>query len=226
LVIGVVLLGCTDAARAQSQDAPAGAHRFTVSAGLAWLGGYPIGSNTATLRRNEPGTTTPSAFTLFQADTSLDRAFGVDARFSIAFTRDFDAEIGGGYSQPRLAASVSADPESDPAVLSDQRLTQVTVDGSLIWRVPGIDLGSRTTPYVIGGVGYLRQIDEDRVRVETGTVGHIGGGVRYWVRGGDGTRRALGIRGEARLQLRSGGVEFEDKRRMFPAVNLLGTFGF
>jgi len=225
LVVGVVLLGFAASALAQAQPSSRGP-RFTVSGGLSGLGGYPLGSTTATLRRNEPGTTTPGDFTLFQADTSLERAFGVDARFSVALTRAFDVEVGGAYSQPRLAASISGDPESDPIVLSDQRLKQFTVDGSLIWRLPGIDLGSRAMPYVIGGAGYLRQIDDDRVKVETGTVGHLGGGVRYWLRGSANARRALGVRGEARLQIRSGGIEFEDKRRVFPAVYVLGTLGF
>jgi hypothetical protein len=220
------MLACADAAAARAQSPTQGAGRFSVSGGLTWLGGYPLGSNTASLRRNEPGTTTPSGFTLFAVDASLERAYGVDARFAYAIARAFDVEVGGAFSQPRIAARISQDAEGDSIVLSDQRLTQFSLDGSLIWHVQAIDLGSRARPYVIGGVGYLRQIDDDRARVETGTVAHAGGGVRYWLRGDENTRHRLGLRGEARFQLRSGGVDFEGKTRMAPAVYLLGTFGF
>jgi hypothetical protein len=222
--VGFALLLCAPAAFAQTPAA--GPSRWSVSGGLSWLGRYPAGSGTATLRRNEPGTTTPGSFTLFDVDTSIERALGVDARLAYALARAFDIEVGGAFSQPRLAASITGDEEADSIELTDQRLTQFTLTGSLVWHVMAIDLGFRARPYVIGGLGYLREIDDERAQAERGTVGHIGGGVNYWPRGDANARHGFGLRGEARLQIRSGGFEFEDKVRVGPSVAVLGTFAF
>jgi hypothetical protein len=226
VVLTIALLGLSTAAGAQTPSPSQPDRRFIVSGGLSWLGGYGLGITTATLRRNEPGTATPDLFTLFQADTSLERTFGLDTRLAYALSPAFEVEVGGAFSQPKVSASISQDQEGEPVVLSDQQLMQFTLEGSLLWNVAAIDLGPRAMPYVIGGAGYLRQVDDDRANVETGLVTHIGGGVRYWLTGDARSRRAFGLRGEARLQFRSGGLEFEDKVRMAPALNVLATFAF
>jgi hypothetical protein len=224
----VVVVGLTTTVPvvAQAQGPAPETHAFTVSGGASWLGGYPIGANSATLRRNEPGTTAPSPFTLFNADLSIERAWGADARLAYAVTEAFELELGGAYSRPAVAISIAQDPESTAVVLSGEKLYQFVVDGSVVWHLSRLALAGRTRPYLTAGAGRLWQLDGDRVQVETGTVAHVGGGVRYWLRGGDGIRRALGVRGEVRLQMRSGGVEIESKTRLFPAVHLLGFFGF
>jgi hypothetical protein len=226
LLAALVVLGCVLPASAQAQVPAPRAHRFTLSGGLSWLGGYPIGGHTATLRRNEPGTTTPAAFTLFNAEASIERAWGADARLGYALTRAFELEIRGAYSRPAVTIGISQDPESDSVVLGDEDLSQFVVDGSLIWHVSRLARGTRMRPYLTAGAGHVWQLYEDRVQVETGLLGHAGGGVRYWLRGGDAARRALGLRGEVRLQMRSGGVEVEGKTRVFPAVHVLVFLGF
>ena len=47
---------------------------------------------------------------------------------------------------------------------------------------------------------------------------YAGGGLRYWLRGGDGQRRAVGLRADARAQWRVDGVEFEGRTRVAPLV--------
>lgn len=222
----ILLLTTTVPAFAQEHDPLPRAHAFTLSGGMSWLGGHPIGANSATLRRNEPGTTTPSAFTLFNADLSIERAWGADVRLGYALTRAFEMELRGGYSRPAVAISISQDAESDAVVLGDEDLYQFVLDGSIVWHLSQLTIGPRMRPYLTAGAGRLWQLDEERVQVETGTVAHLGAGVRYWLRGGDPARRALGLRGEVRLQMRSGGLEIEAKTRLFPAIHLLGFVGF
>jgi hypothetical protein len=219
----LVLLAAPVNAQTQRASQPA---RFSVAGGVLWAGGYSTGIVGATLRRNAPGTTTPPGFTLFTAETSVERAVGVDARFRYAVTRAFDIEAGGTFSQPRLIARIDRDEEADPVELGDQRLSQFTLEGSVLWHLTPINLGARARPFVIGGIGYLRQLDQDRSAAETGTVGRIGAGVNYWLRSDHTTRRGFGVRGEASLQIRSGGYRFEDKVHMGPAISVLGTFGF
>jgi hypothetical protein len=103
---------------------------------------------------------------------------------------------------------------------------QYLIDVSAVWQISQLELGNRARPYVVAGGGYLRQLDVDRVKAETGNLFHLGGGIRYWLRGSDARRRALGLRAEVRAQLRSGGLEFEEKTRLAPAANLFLFFGF
>ncbi|MDP2388805.1 MAG: hypothetical protein Q8N52_00650, partial [Acidobacteriota bacterium] len=92
---------------------------------------------------------------------------------------------------------------------------------AVVWHMP-VRLGPRVRPLVVGGAGYLRQLHEERTLVETGQVYYAGVGARYWIRGGSGTARSLGLRGDLRANLRRGGIDFEDKARVYPtfAVHL------
>jgi hypothetical protein len=50
--------------------------------------------------------------------------------------------------------------------------------------------------------------------------------VRYWLRGGDDAHRSLGIRAEARAQMRRGGIEYSGRLRTSPVFNVFGFLGF
>jgi hypothetical protein len=226
LFIALALCGGVATAAAQDNSPAPRAHRFTITGGLSWLGGYPIGGNTATLRRNEAGTTAPSGFPLFTADASLRRAAGVEARIGFGLTRALAVEFGGGYARPRMAVAITQDQESPSVVLDDERISQYMIEAAVLWQLSQLNLGSRARPYLSVGGGYLRQLYENRVKLETGRVAHIGGGVRYWLHGGDAAHRAIGIRAELRAERRSGGIELAGQARVFPVANLFAFFGF
>jgi hypothetical protein len=211
-----------------AQDAPSLApHRISVSGGMALAGGYDIGSATALLRRNETGTTTPGLVTLFAADGAIERAASVEARVGFTLSPTIVIEFGGSYSRPVVAVDITTDSEAgDTPLLTDQRLSEYVVDVSGLWQIPKLNLGSRAAPYVMFGGGYLRQLDIDRVRAETGKIFHVGGGVRYWFRGERAQGRALGARAEIAAQARSGGVDFEEGTRIAPALKIFAFFSF
>ena len=71
-----------------------------------------------------------------------------------------------------------------------------------------------------GGAGYLRQLHEDRTLGETGQVYYAGGGARYWLRGGDARSTSLGLQGEVRVNVRRGGIDFENATRRYPSLGL------
>ena len=83
-----------------------------------------------------------------------------------------------------------------------------------------LTFGPRVRPFVLAGGGYLRQLYDERTLVETGSLYYAGAGVRYWLRGGDGQRRSVGLRADGRAQWRRDGVEFEGKTRVAPVVTL------
>jgi opacity protein-like surface antigen len=216
-----LVLAAVPPAMAQDDGPAFRPHHVTISAGTTLLGGYDIGSVNATLRRNETGTSTPGPLTLFVADGALNRAAAVEARIGYPLTRVLALEFGGSYSRPTVAVDVSGDTEagsSEP--LTDQRLSQYLIDVSVLWQISQLKLGGRARPYVTAGAGYLRQLDIDRVRAETGKTFQFGAGVHYWLRGGDAARRALGVRAQVNAMLRSGGLDFDGATRLAPAVKL------
>ena len=185
------------------------------------LGGYRVGDRTVTIPRNPAGT----PFTLLRAESDFARAVGVEGRVAFAFRQNLAVEVGGAYSTPELGVTISQDPELTTAAVASERVQQYTVDVSGVFQLP-VRIGTRARPYAIGGAGYLRQLHEGRLLVETGRSIHVGGGLQYWLRGANGSGRAVGVRGEARVVRRTGGVDFDERSRTFPALSILAFFGF
>jgi len=213
-----VILATAGSAWAQTSGPALRAHPVTVAVGATWAGGYPIGDRAATLRRNTTSGTPP--FTLFDAAASFGHVAGVETRIGVTLTPALVVEIGGAYARPQIAVVISGDAESVPQTLAGDAISQYVVDLSLAWQLPRIRVGSRGRPYRAAGGGYLRQLYAEGTRAETGQIYHLGGGLRYWLRGGDGAGRDLGIRAEVRATTRRGGIEFNGKSRHYPVATL------
>jgi hypothetical protein len=209
---------------AQPKRAAVRPDRVTVSGGVTLNGAYGLGDPRAELRHNSVGA--PSPFTFFRIESALDTVAGVEARVGYAVTSLVTLEVGGTYARPQVSIAIFQDPETDARSLVTEKLSQYVVDASGVFHLPYPTLGRRARAYVVGGGSYLRQLHEDRLLVETGRGVHIGGGVRYWLRGSAQSPHAFGLRGEVRYVRRFGGVDFEDKSRGYPAVSLLVFAGF
>jgi hypothetical protein len=196
--------------------------QIVVSGGMLASGGYPVGDVTAMLRRN--ATVNQAPFTLLIAESELSRSLGLEGRVAIALTTAFSVELGGSYSKPELGVTISQDVEAPAGAFASEHIEQFLVDVSGIYQLP-YAIGRRARAYALGGGGYLRQLHEGRVEVDTGSTLHLGGGILYWLRAGP-QRRPLGARAEVRYVRRTGGVEFEDRSRNYPAVSVLAFFGF
>lgn len=194
-------------------------HHLTVGGGVVWTGGYPIGDATAQLRGNAVGASAPP-FTLFQSESAIEATAGVDARVGLAMSRSLTLELGVSYQRPGLTTSLSQDAEAAAVTIDAERLSQYVVDIGALWQLPRLTFGPRVRPFVLAGGGYLRQLYDERTLVETGSLYYAGAGVRYWLRGGDGQRRSVGLRADGRAQWRLDGVEFEGKTRVAPVVTL------
>jgi hypothetical protein len=221
MVVGAVLamLGPVDVL-AQTPSSPSlRSGRFSVSGGLAWAGGYEIGDAQAELRSNAAGST-PPPFTLFRARSSIDATAGGELRLGYALTPAIVLEIGTAYSRPSITTVLTMDAEAEDATIDAEELIQVVIDAGATWQVPVNALG-RLRPFVTGGGGYLRQLYSERTIVETGQIYYVGGGARIWLRGGDGQRRSMGLRGDVRATWRRNGVEFDGKTRVGPVATVL-----
>ena len=224
VVVAVLSLWCPSAALAQAGDPSLRPRHVTVSGGAAFAGGYPIGDMTSNLRRNTTGT--PPPYPLLRAESRIDRVWSADLRVGVALTRSLELEVGGSYATPQLGVTITQDDELGEGAFASERIEQYAVDVSGVYLIPNLSVASRLRPYVLAGGGYLRQLHEGRLQVETGSTMHVGGGLRYWLRGGRANQRSLGARAEVRYVRRTGGIDFEEQARSYPRVSLLGFAGF
>ena len=204
---------------AGAQEAPAlRAHHFTLGGGAVWSGGYDIGERTAQLRGNAAGAEAPP-FTLFTSDSRNTPAASPELRVGFAVTRLVALEFGLTMSQPHVEVAIAGDAEAPRQLLSGEKLEQYLFGGNVTWQLP-LEINKRLAPFASGGVAFLRQLHEDRTLAETGQIYHAGGGARYFLKGGYGTDRLFGLRGEARVNLRRNGIDFENKMRIYPTLSL------
>jgi hypothetical protein len=222
VVIAASMVASVCDAAAQTGRPRSRSPRFTIAGGLLMNGGYDLGDRAAELRGNS---VVNSPFTLFRTDSELDRVVGLDGRFAYALTRALAIEIGGTWSKPDLTVTIGQDPESSGTTLVAETVSQYTVDVGAVVGLPWPRQPGRIRPYALGGAGYLRQLHEDRLLVETGHTIFGGGGIRYLF-GAPSRRHPLGVRAEARLVRRVGGIEFDDKSRTHPSLSVLGFAGF
>lgn len=196
---------------------------ITFGAGLLQSGGYDIGDATAQLRGNGPGTS-PTPFTLFNAKSRITAATAPMVQIGIALSRTIAIETTASYGRPRLSVSITGDPEAPSQELPGETVEQYQIEAGLTWQLP-VRTGRRVAPFVAAGGGYLRQLHEDRTLVETGQVYHAGIGARYWLRGGDRSSKAFGLRGDLRVNLRRHGIDFENTMRAYPSAALFAFIG-
>ena len=214
-----IMVLLSTAATAHAQEGPSlRAHHFTVEAAATWSGEYAVGSASANLRGNGAGVT-PPIFTLFTTDSRVSSAVAPELRVGFALTRGLAIEGGLMVSTPHIGVAIRADAEAPSQELLGERIQQYVFSGGVNWQLP-IGLGSRLAPFATVGAAFLRQLHEDRTLAEAGEIYYAGAGARYWLRGADGATRAVGLRGDARINLRRKGIDFEDKMRSYPTFSL------
>lgn len=206
--------------RAQSaSDASLRRHEVVVSGGPIFSGGYDIGESLAQLRSNATGAQ-PPPFTLFGVSSSMEPLAGVEGSVGYALTPSLLVEGGGWFARANIAVNLSRDAEASPRSIDGEKLHQVILSGAVVWQLPW-SLGRNVAPFLTAGAGYLRQLHEERTLVEDGRILYLGGGARYFIRGGRGRGRSVGLRGDLRTTWRSPGVDFENKTRLFPSITVL-----
>lgn len=212
------------AAQVRPGPAPAGpaprAGSVEIGGGVAFGGGFDLGDAAADLTRNTSGATT-GPFTQFVTAGELGSAPGIEGRLAYYFSRQFAVEGGVSFSQPVLTYDISGDTEGASDVSAEETLDRFLFSGSALWHFGRP--AARAVPFIFGGAGYLRELHEGRELVETGTEYHAGAGVKVWF---GNARRRFGLRGDAGVSLRDGGVDAEDGFRAVPlaAASLIFLF--
>ncbi len=224
LIVAVLVVLAPGAARAQSGPAlrpwrPV----FEVAGG--WTGASDLGRVDATTRAASVATATAPAFRLFTTESELGAAPVAAVAVVLPVSRQWAVAVRAAAGRPTLTTRISNDAEGTPSVEATEAVADYTVDLSVLYQLPRLG-GRRARPYLVAGGGYLRQLHEDNALVDTGRTWHGGAGLRWWLRGGDQTTRAVGLTGEVRWVWRSGGIAFEDGARALPAAAVGLFVGF
>lgn len=209
-VLALCALASAAGAQPATGDEPG---RFEASVGAGWSSGYGLGSSRATLPQ--------SGATLFEAEASILGGPAVTGRFAWRFWRRLALEGGVDFSRAQLRSTVRSDVEPALNASLDTRFSQLAGEAGVTLPLPRAAMaGGRVIPFVTAGGGYLRQVYEDGVLLATGRLGYAGGGVRLpfgQPRPGRFFKRA-GLRADARLVVRTGGIDVEEKARPFLTV--------
>lgn len=221
LVTSTIAALCSTPAAAQAPTAPL-QPRFEVALGPTWIGGRSMGARDAF-----ETTAAGGSFTLFSTSTDLSPAPGVEGRFGARVTRMLQVEAAASYVRPQLRTTISRDAEGAAETTATEPIGQLIVAGEALvslsrWRTPG----TRVTPFVSAGAGYLRQLHDGAVLAETGWTYQLGGGVKVVLATRSASRlRVIGLRGQVRAIGRTNGVALDTRSHLSPALSASLFFG-
>lgn len=222
---GVVWL-LAGSAVAQAQPPALRSGHPLVAVGGAWLGGEGLGTVRAETRAVAIGTTAPPPSTLFTTTTRLDAAPALEATITVPITPGWAVEARGALRRPTLTATITGDAEATGTFTATEEVAEYTVEASVLYHPPWGAMGRLGRAFLLAGGGYLRQLHDLDVLVETGTTAHLGAGARLWLAGGHGRGLAAGLTGDVRWVLRRDGISFVDGTRSVPALSLRAFVGF
>jgi hypothetical protein len=176
---------------------------FQISFGADWLMPETVGTTAATMTTNATGGGTTTFFT-----NKVTRTAAPAFRGRVGYTLTRMVTIEGGFlvSQGTVEDAVSGDAEQAPAVtIGGNSITQYFVDVSVLVRYHTFASGAGVAFLEAGG-GYLRQMHEGNVAVDTGQIYHFGNGVIYMFTHRRGSRpTGVGLRADAQLYVRHKG---------------------
>ncbi len=121
-----------------------------------------------------------------------------------------------------IEARVSGDIEEAPALTVSSTLTQIAIEGGALIDLPALRLSAgNLVPFVDGGGGYLRQVHEKRLLIETGRTMYVGAGLKWHSAAARprGLVQRLVVRADARFVSRTAGVDVDDERRHYITVS-------
>jgi hypothetical protein len=212
LVLAVACVPSTAAAQVYVGTSAPNGGSIEIGGGVTFVPGFDMGRRTADLTTSA----TTSRFELFDTESSVGEFIGLQGRIGYYLSRSVSLEASVRYARPELAVAVSGDAESAADVTATETATHYVFAGSVNFDLRGASFaGDRGVPFLSGGAGYLRELHEGNLLVETGIEYHATAGLKYWF--GSGNNR-FGLRVEAGLSAREDGLDNEDGRRVQPIL--------
>jgi hypothetical protein len=155
---------------------------------------------------------------VFRTTSALEASAGLAVRVGVPVTAVVAVETTLSLNRTRFSTTVSRDIEGARDVTASEPVTQYVIEGGVLV-APAAWRSGRLEPFMTGGLGYLRQLNEGQTLVDTGSTVYGGGGMHYWLkRGGTGRIRSSGVRVDVRALLLGGGVAPGEGRHVIPTV--------
>ncbi len=201
-------------ATGRSAGAQSATGRYEMAVGFRRVEAVRLGTTDA----NE---TNPAGgeFRLFTAESRLGAIGAIEARFGIRVSDSVRVEATGSYGTSELSVELRSDVEGIPDTTAIESIRQFTMEGALTMDLTRWQMGSRAMPFFAAGAGYVRDLHEEQILVDHGTLWHLGGGLNVFLRSNSTARmKSAGLRLDGRVLFRSGGVIFDDGVHTSPAV--------
>jgi hypothetical protein len=212
LVLAVAFVPSLAAAQGYVRSPAPRRGSIEVGGGVTFLPGFDMGGRTADLTTSAPTT----RFDLFTTQSTVGDFMGVHGRVGYYFSGSISVEASVRFARPELSVDLSGDAESAADVTATEIASHYVFGGSLLFDLRGASFaGGRGVPFVSGGAGYLRELHDGNLLVETGTEYHATAGLKYWFGTGD---NRFGLRVEGGVSAREKGFDDEDGRRVQPTV--------
>jgi len=212
-VVLLAVLACFSASASLFAQTTDDVSRVEISGGVRWIGSLDLASipgNETTLGGGQRA--------LFDSTTTLDRSLGGTVTVGVRLWQLIRLEGAAVYSPTQLITLVSDDTEGAPDTTITAPVTQILVEGGVLatpppWRTRHV------SPFITGGIGYLRQLNDGRTLVETGTSYYVGGGL-YYMRAParPGRVKATGVRVDVRALAFKDGVAPDSDWRAAPGI--------
>lgn len=142
--------------------------------------------------------------TLFEAAHRTSVGLGADAALMYRVRQSLALELSGSWTRPDLETGISDDVEGAGDTTLSLGMHRFSAEVAAV-RHFGRRGGAE--PYVRAGAGWFRELTSDRALVDDGVAGHVGAGVKYWLRERPGVLGHLAFRADVRLAARRGGID-------------------
>ncbi len=225
LALIVLALSCPATANGEDPQAPSSpasgepgrARSVEITIGAEFLTPQALGTGTATMTSNNQ---TGTPYTYFVVTGTRAAAPAFRGRLGYNITSTLTVEAGVVASRGNVEGTVSADAENVPQVTVAERMTQVFVEVSLLAHLRRMAFSAGAgVPFLEAGVGYLRQVHQDNIAIDTGQILHVGGGVTYMFSRRPASRLSgLGLRADGRVYVPRKSYTFGGSQQAFGAV--------
>jgi hypothetical protein len=149
----------------------------------------------------------------------LGASTALEARLGVRHTSVLNVEAAFYIDEADLETRLTSDVENIPDFTARESVSQAVFEAGIAAHFQRWALGA-AIPFIGGGAGFIRQLHENDYIAETGAVYYVGGGMTAVLRQTTGLVKVLGVRGDVRATVRSGGVAFDDAATVAPALGI------
>ena len=182
---------------------PVGAQAQTPKVEIA-IGPVVSGPSSAGDTRAELIDSAGNRVTLFEATHRTSLGVGVDAGLLYRLRPGVALELSGSWTRPDLQTKISRDFENAPDTTLTLGMHRFSAE---VAAVRHFGRRGAAEPYARAGVGWFRELTTDRALVDDGVAGHVGAGLKLWLREGQpGWLGQIALRADVRLAIRRGGI--------------------